>query len=123
MIRSGVHGMSSAWDYTQSPWHDEKRSERWLTCLERTGAENVRYRLAQTDAGSAGAIAIGVEPKVTIGFAQEWLAWKDKCKSEREDAFRRTQIFWTRWAAIVATIIAGGSAVNWLWPYVKAVIP
>jgi hypothetical protein len=116
--------MSSAWDYKQSPWYpNEEKSQRWLACLERTGAENVRYRLAQTDAGSAGAIAIGIETTLTIGFAQEWLAWKDRCTSEKEDAFRRRQIFWTRWAAIVATIIACGSALNLLWPYVKAAIP
>ncbi|MCA1510509.1 hypothetical protein [Bradyrhizobium sp. NBAIM01] len=35
--------------------------------------QNVRARLAQTDAGSADAIAIGEMQVLTIGFAQEWL--------------------------------------------------
>jgi hypothetical protein len=41
--------------------------------LESVGPENVRARLAQTDAGSRGVFAIGTET-ILIGFAQEWLA-------------------------------------------------
>jgi hypothetical protein len=64
---------------------------------------NVRARLAQTDAGSAGAITIGSE---TIGFAQHWLAWHDRQRAEREANFRQWQIFWSRWTALAATATA-----------------
>jgi hypothetical protein len=61
--------------------------------LDRIGPENTRARLAQTDAGSRGAITVGTEPVVTIGFILEWLVWHDKRKAERESTFRANQIF------------------------------
>jgi hypothetical protein len=81
---------------------------------DRTGPENVRARLAQTNAGSAGSIAIGTEINMTIGFAQEWLAWHDKQKAEREAQFRRRQIYWTRWAAWAASVAALAAVFGWL---------
>jgi hypothetical protein len=101
--------------YEKSTWvhHDPERSRRWYEVLERTGPENVRARLAQTDAGSAGSIAIGTEISLTIGFAQEWLAWHDRRKVEREAAFRRAQIYWTRWAAVAASVAALAAAIGW----------
>src|SRR5216683_5166736 len=51
------------------------QAKRWFDELELTGPQNVRARLAQSDAGSVGAIAIGAGQMMTIGFAQEWLAW------------------------------------------------
>ena len=59
---------SAAW--SSSPW-TSSHSERWIAALERTGPENVRARLAQTNAGSNAGIAIGTEQTITIGFAQE----------------------------------------------------
>jgi fatty acid desaturase len=50
---------------------------------------------------------------MTAGFAQEWLAWKDQRKTEREDELKSRQIFWTRFAAITASIAAG--AAGWAW--------
>jgi hypothetical protein len=78
--------MQERFPYEQSTWSggDPERSRRWYEALERSGPENVRARLAQTDAGSAGSIAIGTEQSLTIGFAQEWLAWHDRQKAERE---------------------------------------
>lgn len=43
------------------------------------GTRNVRARLAQTDAGPC-AIAIDTVTTITIGFAQQWLAWHDEEK-------------------------------------------
>jgi hypothetical protein len=54
------------------------------------------------------------ELTMTKGYAERWLAWHDRKKSEREAAFRSNQIFWTRWAAIVATLIAVGCLMNWI---------
>jgi hypothetical protein len=91
---------------------------RWYETLELTGVENVRARLAQTDAGSPGAISIGTEHSLTIGFAQEWIAWHDREKAARETRFRATQIFWTRWAALAASLAAMAAALGWfltLW--------
>lgn len=60
-----------------------EQAKRWFDELEMICSQNVRARLAQTDAGSAGAIAIGSVNVMTIGFAQEWLAWHDR----RREAF------------------------------------
>jgi hypothetical protein len=102
--------------YEACQWgnNERERQRRWYDALERTGPENVRARLAQTDAGSPGAISIGTENVMTIGFAQEWLAWHDRQKSEREARFRNRQIFWTRWAAIAASVAASAAAIGWL---------
>jgi hypothetical protein len=101
--------------YEQSPWFpsDPEKGRRWYEALERMGPDNVRARLAQTFAGSGGSIAIGTEPSLTIGFAQEWLAWHDRQKAERETKFRRKQIFWTAWAALAATGAALAAVVGW----------
>jgi hypothetical protein len=90
-------------------------SERWLAALERNGVENVRARLAQNDAGSRGSMAIGTEAGITKGFAQEWIAWHDRRKSERETARHNRQIFWTRIAAIAASIAGASAAIGWAW--------
>jgi hypothetical protein len=70
-------------------------------------------RLAQANAGSRGSISIG-EHSMTIGFAQEWLAWHDQRKEERETIFRAKQIFWTRWAALAASTAAAAAIIGWL---------
>jgi hypothetical protein len=101
--------------YEDSPWGGSgAQAERWYNTLERTGVENVRARLSQTDAGSPGSISIGTEHSVTIGFAQEWLAWHDRQKAEREASFRSAQIFWTRWAALAASLAALAAAIGWI---------
>jgi hypothetical protein len=58
-------------DYEKSTWAggDAEQARRWYEECP----ENVRARLAQTNAGSPGAIPIGREMTMTIGFAQEWL--------------------------------------------------
>jgi hypothetical protein len=89
--------------------------ERWLFALEKQGPDNVRARLALTQAAPRAAIAIGTEADVTAGFAQEWLAWKDKRKAEREDELKTRQIFWTRFAAIAASVAATAGAIGWMW--------
>jgi hypothetical protein len=99
--------------YEQSSWsNDKEQRRRWYEVLERTGPANVRARLAQTNTGSRSAVFIGEEVSMTKGFAEEWLAWHDRRKAEREDGFRRDQIFWTRWAALAATLAAIAAAVG-----------
>jgi hypothetical protein len=98
--------------YEKSRWSgDSEQLRRWYEALERMSPEDVRARLAQVEAGSPGAIAIGSEMTMTKGFAEEWLAWKDKRKADREDRFRESQVFWTRWAALAASIAA--AAIGW----------
>ena len=107
--------MQESFPYEQCHWwQNDPVQKRWYEALERTGPENVRARLAQTNAGSAGSIAIGTEINLTIGFAQEWLAWHDRQKAEREATFRRGQIYWTRWAAIAASVAAAAAVFGWL---------
>jgi hypothetical protein len=102
--------------YETSRWGGgQPQAKQWFEELEMLGAQNVRARLAQTDAGSAGAIAIGSIPFLTIGFAQEWLAWHDR-KRERLEAQRHNrQVFWTRFAALAATIAAASAGLGWAW--------
>jgi hypothetical protein len=102
--------------YQESAWHQNvEASERWLDALERTGPANVRARLAQTDAGSRGAISIGTIQTMTIGFAQEWLNWKDNQKSEADIERHERQIWWTRAAALAASVAAVSAFVGWMW--------
>jgi hypothetical protein len=101
--------------YETSTWapQEAEKQKRWYDALERSGPENVRARLAQDDAGSRGAMSFGIESVVTKGFAEEWLAWHDRQRSQRESSFRGTQIFWTRWAALAATVAAIATAAGW----------
>ena len=88
------------------------RSREWFEELETIGVQNVRARLAQFDAGSGGAIAIGSVQYLTIGFAQEWLAWHDR-KREALEAHRHNQeVFWTRFAALAATVAAAAAVTH-----------
>ncbi|MDE5464498.1 hypothetical protein [Bradyrhizobium sp. CSS354] len=106
----------NAFPYRECTWHvSDEQSQQWLAVLEKTGAANVRARLAQTDAASAGAIAIGTAPIMTIGFAQEWLNWKDNQKSEADIERHERQIWWTRTAAIAASIAALSALLGWIW--------
>ena len=86
---------------------------RWCEILDELGPENVRAVLAQNTAGSGAAIPIGAEPNMTKGFAQAWLAWHDSEKAKRENTFRTAQVFWTRWAALAASLAAIAAAVGW----------
>jgi hypothetical protein len=90
------------------------QAKRWFDELELTGPQNVRARLAQVKAGSGGSIAIG-NTDMTIGFAQEWLAWQDRQKAAAEAARHERQIFWTRLAAISATVAGTSAAIGWAW--------
>ena len=91
------------------------QAKRWYDELELTGPQNVRARLAQSDAGSAGAVAIGAGQVMTIGFAQEWLAWHDRQKAAAEVERHERQIFWTRLAALSATVAGLSAAIGWAW--------
>jgi hypothetical protein len=111
LIRAlGVAMTNPRFDYMNNRWADgdgdKDKTRRWYEELERTGPENVRARLAQTDAGSRGAFSIGAEMSMTIGFAQEWLAWHDRQRTEQETSFRRWQLFWSRWTALAASATA-----------------
>jgi hypothetical protein len=105
--------------HEQSPWTPDnpQKAERWLSALERTGVENVRSRLAQLEygRGSAADMTIGTEQAVTVGFAQEWLAWHDNKKAAQERDFRAAQVFATRWAAGAASLAAIAAAIGWAW--------
>ena len=100
---------------TPSPWEqDIDKKLKWCEALESTGPENVRLILGQiphrcTFLDFSGRSVHGK------GIRERWLAWHDRRKADRESAFRSKQIFWTRWAAIVASLIALGAVLNWMW--------
>jgi hypothetical protein len=102
--------------YRDCTWNpNDGTAEQWLAALEKAGADSVRARLAQVNAGSAGATAIGSVPVMTIGFAQEWLTWKDNLKREADVERHERQIRWTKRAAIAASIAAASTFVGWMW--------
>ncbi|QQO20229.1 hypothetical protein JJB98_10030 [Bradyrhizobium diazoefficiens] len=103
--------------YEKSRWAGSlpEQAKRWFEELETLGPQNVRARLAQTDAGSAGAIAIGTMEVLTIRFALEWLAWRDRGREALETARHNRQVFWTRFAALAATVAAASAAFGWAW--------
>lgn len=101
--------------YEASRWTGQDQAKLWADELEMTGTANVRARLAQVNASSAGAIAIGAVPIMTIGFAQEWLAWHDRRREAVEEARHRRTVFWTRWAAFAATVAGASAAIGWAW--------
>jgi hypothetical protein len=102
--------------YETSRWLAEQpdRGKNWYDDLEAIGPQNVRARLAQTNSGSRGEISIGASG-MTIGFAQEWLAWHDAERTADEKARHERQIFWTRLAAISATVAGASAAIGWCW--------
>src|ERR1700761_4267540 len=103
--------------YEMSRWIDADRqhAKDWYDELERLGPQNVRLRLAQSDAGSRGAFAIGSVNVMTIGFAEEWLAWNERRRDALEEARHRRQVFWTRFAALAATATAMAGTVGGAW--------
>jgi hypothetical protein len=105
--------------YERSRWRSGERdtARQWHEALERVGVESVRIRLTQVNCSSASAMALGTENTVIRGFAEEWLAWHEAQKAEKEQAFRSSQLFATRWAAAaasIATIAVIAAAIGWV---------
>jgi hypothetical protein len=103
--------------YEASRWsaNQPEQAKRWYDELEMIGPQNVRARLAQTHAGSGAAIAIGSVTVMTVGFAQEWLPWHDRRCEALEAERHNRQVFWTRFAALAATVAAASAAIGWAW--------
>jgi hypothetical protein len=102
--------------HRECSWHQsDELSEKWLEALEKTGAANVRAILAINDASSRGAISVGTVSVMTIGFAQEWLNWKDNRKTAADIERHERQIWWTRTAAIAACLAGTSAAIGWAW--------
>lgn len=82
--------------YEASRWSagQPDQAKRWFDELEMIGAQNVRARLAQVNAGSGASLPIGAS-QMTIGFAQEWLAWHDRSREALEAERHNRQVFWT----------------------------
>jgi hypothetical protein len=77
----------------------------------------VRIVLATLKAGtgSAASITVGTVQSLTVGFAQEWLALKDKQKVLLEQRRHDRQVFWTRLAALAACVAGASTAIGWAW--------
>lgn len=95
---------------------DKAMAESWVRSLETIGPENVRARLAAAAGlGAGAAIPIGMVQHMSVGFAEQWLAWQDQQKSAKEATFRQRQVFWTRLAAIAASCAASAAVIGWAW--------
>jgi hypothetical protein len=59
------------------------------------------------------------EVSMTTGFVEDYLTWHDQRKAEREESFRRSQLYWQRWTALAVTAAAAVAAIGWMvtaWP-------
>jgi hypothetical protein len=90
--RQEMPAMAARFPYETCEWRsgDAAQNRRWYEALERLAPENVRAILAISEVGSRAVIHIGAEA-MTKGFAQEWLAWHDAQKAQRENTFRTRQ--------------------------------
>ncbi|MDH2341527.1 hypothetical protein [Bradyrhizobium sp. SSUT77] len=91
--------------YEASRWSPAQpdQAKRWFDELETQSPQNVRNRLAQTDAGPAGAVTIGTT-EMTIGFVEDWLAWHDRRREASEE--KRHRKHWLDWAGWVVAVIS-----------------
>lgn len=83
-----------------------RRSQIKQTMVRRTGNAKSAERQQQTDANRrrpAGAVTIGTT-EMTIGFAENWLAWHD-CTREASEDKRHTK-HWLDWAGWVVAVIS-----------------
>ncbi|RTE88235.1 MULTISPECIES: hypothetical protein [Bradyrhizobium] len=96
---------SDRFPYEASRWSPAQpdQAKRWFEELETQSPLNVRNRLTQTDAGPAGAVTIGTT-EMTIGFAEDWLAWHDRKREASED--KRHRKHWLDWAGWVVAVIS-----------------
>ncbi|QHP69541.1 hypothetical protein EI171_20970 [Bradyrhizobium sp. LCT2] len=95
--------------YEASRWSPAQpdQAKRWSEELETQSPQNVRNRLAQTDAGPAGAVTIGTT-EMTIGFAEDWLAWHDRRREASEGKPYRKH--WLDWFLGAVTVTSLGIA-------------
>ncbi|WP_271572312.1 hypothetical protein [Bradyrhizobium sp. CCBAU 11386] len=95
--------------YEASRWSPGQPDEakRWFEELETQSALNVRNRLAQTDAGPAGSVTIGAT-QMTIGFVEDWLAWRDRNREASEG--RQHRKHWLDWFLGAVTVTSLGIA-------------
>jgi len=101
--------------YEQSTWSNNIETKAgWYTSLEQTGTESVKAQLLSHQGSSRSSISIGHSTGMVRGFAEQWLAWHERRKSERETEFRRQQIYWTRWAAVAARTAAAAAIIGWV---------
>ncbi|MCK1618037.1 hypothetical protein IVA96_15570 [Bradyrhizobium sp. 159] len=98
--------------YEASRWSPAQPDEarRWFEELETQSPLNVRNRLTQTDAGPAGTVTIGTT-QMTIGFAEDWLAWHDRRREASEGKPKKHWLDWAGWAiAVISLCITGFTA-------------
>jgi hypothetical protein len=111
MTGMGLNSMKAdRFPYEESRWSPGQpdQARRWFEELETQSPLTVRNRLAQTDAGPAGVVTIGTT-QMTIGFAEDWLAWHDRTRQAMEDKPHKKHLL--DWIAVgislLSLIVAG----------------
>jgi hypothetical protein len=95
--------------YEKSRWTPAQpdQAKQWSEELETQSPLNVRNRVGQTDAGPDGAVTIGTT-QMTIGFAEDWLAWHDRQRETSESKPHRKH--WLDWFLGAVTVTSLGFA-------------
>jgi hypothetical protein len=79
--------MTDRFPYETSKWgeSDEER-KAWYEGLEKFGVEAVRAHLVKLpfEVGANSSVAL-TKPAVKIGFAWEWVSWRDDNKAKAEE--------------------------------------
>jgi hypothetical protein len=102
--------------YERAGWaSNPEEAKRWFEELEKVGPRNVRAVLAQTAGSSGAAISIGSVPVMTLGFAQEWLAWHDQKREVVEEQRHNLDVYRTRLAALGAIVAAAAAVIGCAW--------
>jgi hypothetical protein len=73
---------------------DAAEKRRWTEALEKWGPKRVEEELSKRVLGSSASMNIGETRGVVVGFARDWLAWREQ-----------NQINWTMWAVIFGFVM------------------
>jgi hypothetical protein len=91
-----MHMWKRRFPYEQyNKWsRDAAEKRRWTEALEKWGPKRVEEKLSSRVLGSSASMNIAETRGVVVGFARDWLAWREQ-----------NQVDWTMWAVIIGFVM------------------